>query len=344
MRQLNNLYFELTGACNLLCKHCYIFTTEKMRERSDLLTPELIESAVEQAIPLGLHTVTFTGGEIFLRKDIREILERTSKYPIKLCLLTNLTLVTEEHIYWLSKLPIQYIATSIDGFESVHDQFRGKTGAFKKTMDILKKLKSSGIPIKVSVTVGNHNIDHAAELFAYFDSLSIPASIAKIAPIGRGRLIDTSDSVEFDKNYTHLLSERMSRELIHTREKDFGPPGQVLETFCGVGDSMLYIMSNGKIAFCPTLNSAQGNEWVVGDLLSQQLRNIWDSGKIFGEALHCKQIATCGVGKLCRGGCRANAFARTGDISACDTEIYNGIMGWMSSRSQNTNEIIYPIT
>ncbi len=344
MRQLNNLYFELTGACNLLCKHCYVFTTEKMRERPDLLTPDLIEAAVETAIPLGLRTLTFTGGEIFLRKDIREILDRCSRFPVKICLLTNLTLVKEEHIAWLAKLPIQYISTSIDGFEDTHDRFRGRSGAYTKTMKVLTKLRLAGVPVKVSVTVGKHNIDHAAELFAYFDSLSIPSSIAKIASIGRGKQIDISDSDELERSYTSLLSERLGRELEHARNEDFGIPDQILDTYCGVGDSMLYIMSNGKVAFCPTLNAAQGDEWVVGDLLSQSLDDIWKSGAVFSEVLQCQQITTCGVGKLCRGGCRANAYARTGNISACDTEIFNGIMGWVKLHRQDPNEIIYPVT
>lgn len=340
MRQLNNLYFELTGACNLLCKHCYVFTTEKARERPDLLTPDLIEAAVMHAVPYGLSTLTFTGGEIFLRKDIREILERCSRFPIKLYLLTNLTLVSEEQIVWLATLPIQFVSTSVDGFEDSHDRFRGKSGAFTKTVDTLKKLRLAGVPVKVSITVGKHNIDHAAELFAYFDALSIPTSIAKIASIGRGKLIEISNA-ELERRYTQLLSERLGLELIHARIEDFGAPGIKLDTYCGVGDSMLYVMSNGKVAYCPTLTAAQGEEWVVGDLLTQSLDEIWRSGEVFEEALRCQGISTCEVGKVCRGGCRANAYARTGNASDCDTEMFDGITAWMKQHNRDPVEIKY---
>lgn len=342
MRELNNLYFELTGGCNLLCKHCYVFTTEKARERPDLLTPEIIETAVAQAIPYGLRTLTFTGGEIFLRKDIQDILDRCARFSVKLCLLTNLTLVTEEQVDWLATLPIQYVSTSIDGFEDAHDQFRGNSGAFTKTMSTLTKLRLAGVPVKVSITVGKHNIDHASELFAHFDALSVPTSIARIASIGRGKLIDISDA-ELERRYISLLSQRLGRELKHARPDDFGAPSEVLDTYCGVGDSILYVMSNGQVAYCPTLTAAQGDEWVVGDLLKQPLDQIWKSGAVFDDALQCQDIASCGVGKLCRGGCRANAYARSGDVSACDSEMFDGITSWMQQR-RGPLEVIYPIT
>lgn len=343
MRQLNNLYFELTGACNLLCKHCYVFTSDKARERPDLLTPDRIEAAVAQAMPFGLRTLTFTGGEIFLRKDIREILERCARFPVKMCLLTNLTLVTDEQISWLATLPIQYLSTSIDGFEHAHDNFRGKKGAYTKTIDALTKLKLAGVPVKVSITVGKHNIDHAAELFAHFDALAITTSIAKIASIGRGKRIDIPNA-ELERRYTRLLAERLGRELEHARDQDFAPPGRVIDTYCGVGESMLYVMSNAKVAYCPTLTAAQGDEWVVGDLITQSLDQIWRAGDVFEEALHCKGVATCDVGKLCRGGCRANAYARTGDVTACDTEMFDGITTWMQQHPRDKQEIVYLAT
>jgi len=343
MRQLNNLYFELTGGCNLLCKHCYVFTTEKARERPDLLTPKLIETAVEEAMPYGLRTLTFTGGEIFLRKDLQDILDRCSRFRVKICLLTNLTLVKEDQVDWLATLPIQYVSTSIDGFEDDHDQFRGKSGAFTKTMETLTELRQAGVPVKVSITVGKHNIDYASELFAHFDTLSIPTSIARIASVGRGKLIDISDA-ELERRYTNLLAERLGRELEHACSDDFGAPGKDLETYCGVGDSILYVMSNGQVAYCPTLTAAQGDEWVVGDLLKQGLGQIWRSGAVFGDALQCQNIAVCEVGKLCRGGCRANAYARNGDVTACDSEMFDGISSWMQLRRLDSNKIIYLVT
>ena len=166
---LENIYFELTGSCNLLCKHCYVFTSKKPRERQDKLNQNIITSAIQDAKNLGLLQATFTGGEIFLRKDLRHILESANDHDISLNLLTNLTMVSTKEIDWLSQLNINVISTSLDGLEDAHDKFRQRKGSYSKTLKTVHLLKERNIPVKVSVTIHDGNIETAEELFSQHD-------------------------------------------------------------------------------------------------------------------------------------------------------------------------------
>lgn len=324
--QLENLYFELTGACNLLCKHCYVFSSSKARERPDTLTLPLIERTIEDAKSLGLNSVTFTGGEIFLRPDVRAILQSASSRA-RLFLLTNLTLLGDEDFEWLATLNVARVSTSLDGLKNDHDSFRQRKGSFEKTLAAILRLRDLKVPVKVSVTVHPGNLQSSRELFSYLDSEGIPSSIARVTPIGRGSVLEGSEPIFFDQQYYRLFADRVSMELGAYRES-MGSPGKIMETYCGVGESILYVMSNSKVGLCPTLNSVQGDKWVVGDLTTESIVKCWGRARAKFETLRCSQSATCEFGKVCRGGCRANALARSEDAEACDREMHEGLEMW----------------
>ncbi|GAB4511569.1 MAG: hypothetical protein Tsb0020_29400 [Haliangiales bacterium] len=326
-RSLQNLYFELTGACNLLCRHCYVFDDDSRRARPDLLTADDVERAVEAAVPLGLKMCTFTGGEILVRKDLVEILERTARHIGRIFLLTNLTLLTDEHVNAFSRLPIALVSTSIDGFATTHDRFRGMDGAYQRTMDALERLRAAGIPVKVSVTVTPENHAEATEIFAELDAAGIPSSIARVAAVGRGLKSDeaTQANIGFDRAYDRLLAERLGTSLTRSQVLGLSAPGDDRPTHCGVGASILYILSDGQVGLCPTMTPATDARWQLGNVREQGLAEIWQDGAIFGPRdLQCSNVARCEYGDACRGGCRANAFIRTGDATACDEEMRHG--------------------
>ena len=65
---------ELTHACNLKCIHCYC-----LPENRPLLNQEEINNLLQQLAELGCISLTFSGGEVFLRNDFFDILEIAKK-------------------------------------------------------------------------------------------------------------------------------------------------------------------------------------------------------------------------------------------------------------------------
>jgi MoaA/NifB/PqqE/SkfB family radical SAM enzyme len=137
--------FFLTRRCNAKCPFCFYTSKEEAVASATELSLLEIEKIAPQ---LGtLLWLAFSGGEIFLRSDLIEItkLFYTVNKPAIILLPTN-GLLTDT-IYRsvetiLKACPESSIVVklSLDGPESVHDELRGVSGAYQKTLKTCKAL------------------------------------------------------------------------------------------------------------------------------------------------------------------------------------------------------------
>lgn len=86
---------------------------------------------------------------------------------------------------------------------------------------------------------------------------------------------------------------------------------------CAIDINSFYVMQNGIIAYCPYLPV------FCGDLRKNTLDEIWKDSQMFRVARNIRQNlkGKCSVCqyKFACGGCRAYAYAATGDILAEDS-------------------------
>src|SRR3989339_1369704 len=97
--------FEVTRSCNLRCRHCYLAPVTRARTNGELTTAE-IKKTLRALAAAGTLMLTFTGGELFLRKDIIELCRFARSLSFDLRLFTNATLITESHARALSALSL----------------------------------------------------------------------------------------------------------------------------------------------------------------------------------------------------------------------------------------------
>lgn len=145
----SHYFFEVTRRCNLRCKMCqYIDWLEtvptKMQADGELTTEEWL-SVIDQTGPFSL--ITFTGGEVFVRKDFMQILEHAcSKRRVHF--ITNATMLTEERARQLVKLApkrlggkgFNFAGISLDGPRDIHDVIRAQKGSFDRSVNGVKCL------------------------------------------------------------------------------------------------------------------------------------------------------------------------------------------------------------
>jgi len=160
--------YEATMRCNLHCEFCYV---------GDLLNlegewrQELTLEALRRAFPDDAHLqVSLTGGEIFMRKDILDVMDvfREKGYTCGY-LTTNGTIINQERADALADLAsagfLKHISVSIDGPGELHDKARGVAGTFERTAAGLRRLQESsrrkGAPLRVSIntTVARETLD-----------------------------------------------------------------------------------------------------------------------------------------------------------------------------------------
>jgi MoaA/NifB/PqqE/SkfB family radical SAM enzyme len=121
----------------------------------------------------------FCGGEIFLRKDIMDILsfaaERNSVQFV-----TNGTLVTSEMARDFVNMKIRSILISIDGTKQIHDDIRGQSDVFDHALQTIeyivkwkKDIKSTIPDIAVNSVVMDNNLSSLSELVKMISRLEI---------------------------------------------------------------------------------------------------------------------------------------------------------------------------
>jgi MoaA/NifB/PqqE/SkfB family radical SAM enzyme len=160
--------YEATMRCNLRCAFCYV---GELLNVEGQWPAELSLAALQRAFPdrQGLE-VSLTGGEIFARKDIGQILEmfREKGYACGY-LTTNGTLIDDVRAAALAHLArtgfLRHISVSIDGPRDLHDAARGVKGTFDRTAAGLRRLQAAasagGAPLRVSIntTISHDSLD-----------------------------------------------------------------------------------------------------------------------------------------------------------------------------------------
>src|SRR6266853_6157586 len=79
-----SVHLDLTYRCNERCIHCYL----DHHDHGEMTTAQILD-LLEQLADAGVFFLTLSGGEIMLRKDFMEILERARGLAFCVKLKTN---------------------------------------------------------------------------------------------------------------------------------------------------------------------------------------------------------------------------------------------------------------
>ncbi|MBU2540520.1 MAG: radical SAM protein [Candidatus Omnitrophica bacterium] len=143
----------LTYRCNLNCVHCF-----ENKDSRDELTLSEIKDILNQLKDLGCLRLNFTGGELFLRKDVLEIFELARRMNFDFSLITNATLLTEGLVRNIKKFNPSTIQISLYGAtKKVYESISNVSGSFKKTLDAISLLKVHNLKLRIATVVMRQN-------------------------------------------------------------------------------------------------------------------------------------------------------------------------------------------
>ena len=133
-----SVLFELTARCNMNCVHCYLQNVHDTKELSYDKIIEIIDILYEK----GIVFLTFTGGEILLRKDFVDIYLYAKKKGFLVELFTNGYLFDDKIIDALAEYPPLLVDISLYGAsENTYRKVTGLQNAFARVIQNCKKLK-----------------------------------------------------------------------------------------------------------------------------------------------------------------------------------------------------------
>jgi radical SAM protein with 4Fe4S-binding SPASM domain len=341
--------WNTTNRCNLSCKHCYLNAED--REYEQELTNAEARAFIEDIAAMQCPVLLFSGGEPLLRKDLFELAAYAKSLGLRPVLSSNGTLITPEMAKKLADAGFQYVGVSIDGLEEIHDQFRGRKGAFRDAIQGLKNAAAAGLKIGVRFTVNAENVKDLPAVIDYVAEAGIPRfCMYHLVYAGRGSAMIQAD--------TDIATKRETMEIVAKKTKELAERGVELEILtvdnhadgvylrniieseqperlaevqhllemhggCSAGTKMSNVDPYGNVHPC----QFWGHE-TLGNVKERKFSEIWkDESNPLLAALRDKQsrvkgrCGSCSQRAIC-GGCRIRAEAVTGDMWEADPACY----------------------
>jgi AdoMet-dependent heme synthase len=165
-----SVHFDLTYRCNERCVHCYL----DHDDHGEMTTAECL-SVLEQLACAGTLFLTFSGGEVFLRPDLYEILAAARRLHFDVSLKTNALLVTAERAARLYGLGVRRVQISVySDNPAVHDAITKVPGSLQRTLAAIPLLIEQGLQVKLACPLMQQNLLAYRGVMELAEKLGIP--------------------------------------------------------------------------------------------------------------------------------------------------------------------------
>lgn len=303
---------EILTGCNLNCVHCYI-----PEHNEQHIQFKELDKILRQLKKLGTFIVVLTGGEIFLRKDIFDIIGLCRKYGFRTILFSNVTLLDKEKIQLLKELYVYEISTSIYSLNSkIHDKITKIEGSLDKTLKNLERIKNIGINVEVKTPLMTYNKECFDEVKKFCEEKNY-AFNAGTTIMGTTDGSRTNNNLKINKNDLPVIINKIElykRSIRGRKSTEF----KENEIVCKELKSTIFIDSMGYIYPCSAFPIKLGN------IYKDKIENVWNSKeekkiqsikyKNLKECKECKYIKYCDI-------CPGMNYIETGDYLSCSKAI-----------------------
>jgi len=329
---LHMVAWEITRRCNLSCIHCRAAARDEPYE-GELSTEECF-AVVDQIAAFARPVIILTGGEPLLRDDVLDIAAYGTRKGLRMVMAPNGTLVDAQMARRIKRAGIMRISLSLDGATAAtHDAFRQVEGAFDAVMKAARVAKETGLEFQINTTVTSRNVDEVGAIMNVAVEIGATAfHTFMLVPTGRAQgfedgMIKPEESERFLKwlygeigkrpiaikatcsPHFYRIARQAEREGSAHERRVQGSLDRTTRG-CLAGIAFCFISHVGDVYPCGYL------ELNCGSVRDRGLRDIWATAEPFvalrdyknyrGKCGRCKFVGVCG-------GCRARAFAVTGD-------------------------------
>src|SRR3989454_376454 len=164
-----SVHVDLTMRCNERCIHCY----RVIEQRPELTTAEL-KALLDDIARAGTLYLTFSGGEVFLRKDLFELVEHARRLHFDVRLKSNALLITPEKAARLRTLGVRQVDISIYSADpAVHDWVTKIPGSLERSLQGAVLLRDAGVTVKLNCPLMKQNVGQYKEIRALAERLGI---------------------------------------------------------------------------------------------------------------------------------------------------------------------------
>ena len=311
---------EVTRRCPLDCLHCYnnLPMNDAGAREQELSLDEHVR-LLDELVAAGCLWVTYTGGEIFARRDFLEIYTAAKKRGFLVTLFTNGTMITPRIADYLAEWrPFAIEITLYGATRETYEALTQIPGSYNRCMSGIRLLQERKLPLKlktVPTTINKHEVYEmkrmAEEDFHVefkFDPLVNPRIDCSQSPLAVR--LTPEEVVVLD--YFDPKRKAEYRRLLET-ERSAKPaasnPDENHRYTCGGGLSGCAIDPSGHMSIC-VISHQQGY-----DIRAGSFQEGWNGrlNEIRNQERKQTTICTnCQIRSIC-GMCPANGELENGD-------------------------------
>lgn len=343
--------FEVTRRCRFNCLHCRAQAGDVNDELTTVQCMKILAAVADFCVPCRTGTkrksgsapiVILTGGEPMERPDIYELIQHGRKLGLRIVMATCGYLIDEQAVARLKKAGVTALSLSLDGSHAeTHDKFRQSPGAFDAVVRAAGLVRNAKMRFQINTTLCKTNIEEVRGIIELAKRLGAYCFNAFIlVPTGRAEKMadELLDPIRYDVLLNELLRLKIESTIevrvtcgpqftrVCERAKEKNLVDQVHG--CMGGRGFAFISYRGDVQTCGFLDISAGNlvknRYNFGKIWTKSkfLNEIRDTSAYKGACGECEYLSMCG-------GCRARAYAITGDYLAGDP-----ICGYRSKRSK----------
>ncbi len=337
-RAPRRIYWEVTRACDLACRHCRAEAVPEP-DSAELTTDEglrLLDRLSAFDSPT-IHLV-LTGGDPLKRSDLFTLIEQGRARGLAVSVAPSGTpLLTPAEIACFKRSGVEAISLSLDGSTAArHDAVRGVAGCFDRTINAARAAAAVGLPFQLNTLVSEETLGDLPAIYGVAFALGAARwSLFFLVAVGRGTVLRpvTPDAceellqwlagavIEGGPVLTTTEAPHFRRVVLQHRQGDVSLHGRnhhaANDHAAGIrdGNGIMFISHAGDVSPSGFLPLVAGNVrlddpvWIYRE--SPLFRDLRDADRFGGRCGDCEFRWVCG-------GSRARAFAATGDAMAGD--------------------------
>jgi AdoMet-dependent heme synthase len=291
-----SVQLDLTYRCNERCIHCYL----DHDDHGEMSTSE-IKTLLDQMAETGVFFLTLSGGEIFLRKDLFEILDYAHAKSFCTKLKTNAILIRPEDADRIRSLGVQSVQVSIYSHrEAVHDAITKIPGSLKRSLEAIRLLQQRGLSVIIANVLMSHNLQDYPAVRTLAAELGVKCTLdPTVTPMMDGDRSILSLNVGEDD----LKRVFRDQSLVGNVEEFCAPPlsadQEALDSLpCSAGHTACYVSPYGDVYPCVQFPLPSGN------VRKTRFVDIWRDSRQLNEVRSIRlrdlsDCSTCAHGGTC---------------------------------------------
>ena len=282
-----SVHFDITYRCNERCVHCYL----DHDDHGEMTTPEITD-VLAQLADAGVFFLSLSGGEVLMRRDFFEIVERARQLLFNVKVKTNGVMIHEKEAARLRQLGVEQIQISVYSHRpEVHDAITKLPGSLKRTIRAIRFLKSQGLKVAIANVLMASNFSDQPGVIALAKALDV---FYTLDPTITPKMDGNTSTLALRIPGSELKRIFHNQELVGNVEEFCAPPPapgeDIMEGFpCSAGHTACYISPYGDVFPCVQFPLPSGN------VRRQRFLDIWQNSPQLNEvrSIRAKDLPTC---------------------------------------------------